>query len=58
MRFEFLAVFGHYSGVENDGEQASEKLIINLYPLAVHENVVVLRIVRVPQFEPSQGKVE
>lgn len=53
MRLEFLAVFGHYSRIENDGEQASEKLIINLYPLAVHENIVVLRIVRVPQFETS-----
>ncbi len=46
MRFELLPAVWRRSRVQNDGEQATKQLIVNLYPFAVEAYFSVCRMIR------------
>ena len=58
MRLQFLAVLGNDRRVEDNREQSTEQLVVNLYPLAVDVGLVVCRVIRVGEVQSSQREVD
>lgn len=58
MRFEILLVLGHDRRVEDDWEESSEELVVDLDPLAVDRSRVGCRGIDVTKLESSERDVD
>jgi hypothetical protein len=57
MHVELFTISGDHSGIENDREYPTEKLVVDLYPFDAGVEGMIERRLGVTEIEPAKGNV-